>query len=606
MLLWVPLFLFGASVSLEVLPDTDNLAPDKPVEGTVIVTYPSDKKLDVDSFAYQKRPLKVDFVKRVEISGNDPLNVDSFRFSLPPLSVGLARIQPIEVKVGGNLYSSPTVAVEIKPRVKSQVFEKGSGAAGVLKIETIFVPNGPLYPGQKGVIGYRYSFKGNIELQEETLPLLDQNLFLKLGEKEIEEREEGDLSIREVKQEVEFKEAGTFDVKGAKVVGYGVSDKGWGPKTYFEPALVSTTPDFKVEVLPFPEAGKPPFFTGALGPFTLETGLEPISHIERGDRLNFHVRFGGEGVHSTLKAINLLCLPGWAGFFRVGDLPPEERGRQKGGNKTTLYSYEIIPLTPFASAIPPVWMAYFDPHQKKYVTLKSDPIPLTVVAGIQDKIPLLPQAESLLMKPLLPIPAPPLTLKQLEEKLNQTLLPFLVEETDSEPTDASYYEQLGRAYEAMERSPEAIWAYQKSLTLNPWNPSTQAALFALQEKRGLPQEAPKYPPNFLVYLIFAMGFVAALLFWRRKPVRTLGGAIALSALVWMGISTWILPLQGILLEGVDMTLFPSLAAPKVSETPLPAGLRVKVLDYEEEGEWLKVQDPSGQVGFVPFSVIKVI
>jgi hypothetical protein len=86
----------------------------------------------------------------------------------------------------------------------------------------------------------------------------------------------------------------------------------------------------------------------------------------------------------------------------------------------------------------------------------------------------------------------------------------------------------------------------------------------------------------------------------------LGGTLALSALLWLGIATWILPLQGIILQASDLTLFPSPAAPKVSEKPLPSGLRVKVLAYEEEGEWLKVQDPSGQVGFVPFSVIKVI
>lgn len=393
----LPFLLIADEVVIETLPDNDRLVEGRPIEGTLVVTYPADKALETSAFSYQKKPLHVDFVRRVSVKGANPLNVDSFRFKLPPLPSGLHTISPISVRLDGTSYSSVPVAIKVQDIELAKEPEKGAAKAS-LKLESVFVPEGPLFPGQKALVGYRYLFSGDIELKEEKLPLLDQDDFVKLGEKYVEERQEGDVSIREVLQRIEFDKPGDFDIAAGKAAGYRVQDRGWGPKQYFEPLLETETEALKVVVKPFPEEGKPPFFQGALGPFALNASVKAPPRLERGDRLIFNLAFEGAGVHSTLKPINLLCLPGWAGFFRTGDLPPQEQG----GEKKTVFSYELRPSTTLVDTVPPVFFAYFDPVKEAYSIVKTDPIPLKVeeTYGIEVSVP--EEPVTLKMNPILP------------------------------------------------------------------------------------------------------------------------------------------------------------------------------------------------------------
>ncbi|MCB1114598.1 MAG: BatD family protein [Chlamydiia bacterium] len=389
--------LFSEEVVIEVLPDNERLFEERPVEGTIVVTYPANKELKTDSFSYQKSSLVVDFLRRVSVSGQSPLNVDSFRFKLPPMPKGLQTLAPISVKVGDQSFSSTPVAVKIQELQKISV-KADKDLKAFLKLESIFIPDGPLYPGQKALVGYRYLFSGNIELKEEKLPLLDQEIFTRLGEKYVEERQEGQTSIREVMQRVVLSEPGSFEVPAGRAAGYRVEDRGWGPKTYFEPLLMTETPAFQVRVKPFPEAQKPSFFNGALGPFLMRAKIQAPPRLERGDRFIMNVTFNGEGVHSTLKALNLLCLPGWAGFFTTSDLPPQE----KGEDKETVFSYEIRPTTVLATEVPSIWFAYFDPFLERYETILSDPIPIKVVEANGAELPAYVEPAPLTMEPKLP------------------------------------------------------------------------------------------------------------------------------------------------------------------------------------------------------------
>lgn len=398
-------------IKVEVLLDQTTFSVSQPVLGSVVITRPSAALVDPKSFVYEGKPLAVEFLRKIDFPGNDPLALDTYRFKIDPFAVGLHVISPISVKINGQKYASIPISFEVKalskmpasrpqnvvttPLVKDQKEDKP-----FLKLDKIFREDGPLYPGQKVLVGYRYSFKGDIELREEVIPLLDLDTFKKLGEKNIEDRQEGQVSIRTITQRVEVLTPGQFKIPESYIDGYAYKDKGWGPKTYFEPILKSQVPAFNVEVKPFPATGKPPFFNGAIGPFELSATLKAPPVIEKGDKFVLNLFIKGTGVPSTLKPINLMCQPGWAGFFRAGDLPPQEKSKKE----ETSFSYELRPLNRLTTQVPPIWLAYFDPQSATYKTIKTEPFPIKVslpsVAPLVDK----PPVKALVMEPLLEIP----------------------------------------------------------------------------------------------------------------------------------------------------------------------------------------------------------
>lgn len=412
LLLWIFCVIQAEEVRVETVLDHSSYSDNEPINGSIFITRNKSSKVEGRSFSYQKKNLPVEFLRQVEFPDKtQPLVIDTYRFKLDPFPVGLQILPSISVLVGGTSYSSTPLSFEVKGLSKapkeSQKDVVGNGSPkAFLKLETIFLPDGPLFPGQKATIGYRYTFKGDIELRKEVLPLLDNNSFKKLGEKNIDDRQEGEISVREVLQRVEFEQPGNFKVDESLVSGYTYQDKGWGPKTYYEPPISSEIPPFVIEVKPFPVANIPPFFNGVIGPFQISAKVDAPPVLEKGDKFTLNVVFQGPGVHSTIKPINLMCQPGWDGFFRTGDLPPEEKS--KPGE--TRISYELKPLTRLVKEVPPVWLAYFDPPTASYKVIHTPPIPIKVILptamAIQEKA----RSESIVMKTALSMPdnLPPL------------------------------------------------------------------------------------------------------------------------------------------------------------------------------------------------------
>lgn len=199
-----------------------------------------------------------------------------------------------------------------------------------------------------------------------------------------------------------------------------------------------------------------------------------------------------------------------------------------------------------------------------------------------------------------------MSIKEIEEKLNQTIEPYLKAEREGQADSAPFWAALGNSYRGLERKPEAVWAYQKSLTMNPWNREVRANLSHLQEELLVPKSYPFLPPETLFYQLFALFFILFFFSSRFPKLRAGFGLFSLLTLLWIAFNTWFMPAEGIIMTPSDMTQLPTVFSPKVSSSPLKPGLKVEVLSYEEEGEWLKIRDETGKIGFVPFNAIKVI
>lgn len=366
-----------------------NIVENKALPGTIEVTHDQSIIIDPANFSMKGQPLKVSLTKNVKIASDNPLMVSIYSFELPPQPAGLEVLPEISLKVGDKIYKSFSSTYEVLPSssttpespsntpVEPNIpsIQTESHISGTLQIKAAVEGTEPLYPGQRLKFVYYYYYKGNIGLTKEQLPLLDAKGFLKIGDKEIKDYTVGENSVREITQVVEAVKPGHFSFGPSIVEGLAYQDNASGKTEYGNTTLKSEVPDMSVNVEPFPSAGKPASFNGAVGEFNFDVSLLNSPTITVGDKINLSIKISGKTSDWTgLPLPELCCQPGFSGLFSLSDIPPKEEIKQD--SKT--FIVEFRPLSDQIKEMPSIEFSYFDPTKRKYVVLHSQPIPLTV------------------------------------------------------------------------------------------------------------------------------------------------------------------------------------------------------------------------------------
>lgn len=391
-------FLPLAAVEVKIQANLDNytVGVDQPIKGTLSITHYLSEKIDPNSFKIEGKPLEVKYAQDTKISDTSDLVVSFYSFMLPGKPKGLHVLPPISVVVGGEQYQSLATTYEASENVKTAptipYFSQSSPAPtpttsgrsspqpiqdATLKMEGNYSGMPPFYPGQKIKMFYRYYFNTNIELTDETLPLLDAPGFRKIGSREINDTQEGNYSVREISQMVVATKPGKYDFQGAVVDGYLYKMDDFGQRQYQKPKIHVETLPLALTVNPFPEKGRPASFNGAIGPFNdFKVSLLSPSTVAIGDKIVLGIDISGEGALDTAPAPDLCCQPGFSGVFQTSDLPPTE----KIEGKSKHFEVELRPLTDAVKAVPVVEFAFFDPATQSYGVLHSQQISLDVHA----------------------------------------------------------------------------------------------------------------------------------------------------------------------------------------------------------------------------------
>jgi hypothetical protein len=135
---------------------------------------------------------------------------------------------------------------------------------------------------------------------------------------------------------------------------------------------------FTVVVLPVPEAGKPPSFTGAVGRFELRARVEPAD-VPAGEAAALVVEVEGEGNIESLPPPRLPALPGLEVY------PPSENAQVdvSGGvvSGVKRFSWVLVPKETGRIEIPAIEYGYFDPVSRSYDVAISGPLALHVRPG---------------------------------------------------------------------------------------------------------------------------------------------------------------------------------------------------------------------------------
>ncbi|HEV8617882.1 MAG TPA: hypothetical protein VGQ70_00145, partial [Candidatus Udaeobacter sp.] len=130
-----------------------------------------------------------------------------------------------------------------------------------------------------------------------------------------------------------------------------------------------------LEVKPLPK-GAPPGFSGAIGNFTMTTDAKPKG-VQVGDPITVTSTISGRGNFDRVGAPVIEDERGWHKY------PPSSRfakDDEVGISGTKTFETVLSPNEKKQS-LPVMEFSYFDPVKEQYVTLRSDPIAISVEGG---------------------------------------------------------------------------------------------------------------------------------------------------------------------------------------------------------------------------------
>jgi len=196
----------------------------------------------------------------------------------------------------------------------------------------------------------------------------------KIGEKEIKDTTEGNTSVTEISQVVEASNSGEFSYGPSVLEGNAYQADAYGAHTPTSAKITTTAPPVVVTVLPFPPEGKPSSFNGAIGKFQIESNLKSSADVNVGDEMTLEINITFSGNTQNIPIPEIGRQPGFDGFFRLNDLPPQEVVE---GNKKKI-TVQLRPLSPEIHEIPAIEFSSFDPVSSGYFVVHSQPIPITI------------------------------------------------------------------------------------------------------------------------------------------------------------------------------------------------------------------------------------
>ncbi len=139
--------------------------------------------------------------------------------------------------------------------------------------------------------------------------------------------------------------------------------------------FTKTSKPIEVEVLDVPVDGRPANFTGAVGRFRVSAQFEPLTGATN-QPVTLRVRIDGQGNAKLIELPKLELPPS----FELYDQKSSAK-YLKDGSSFKEFEVLIIPREPGVFEIPPVQIATFDPDAKKFVTVTSQPLNLTVTGA---------------------------------------------------------------------------------------------------------------------------------------------------------------------------------------------------------------------------------
>lgn len=148
-------------------------------------------------------------------------------------------------------------------------------------------------------------------------------------------------------------------------------------------------------VLPLPAEGRPADFNGLVGRYSIQSSAQP-TEVKVGDPITLTITISGDFL-KPVTAPDLNRIASLAENFKI----PADQSAPRTEGKQKIFTQTLRANTADVAEIPGIPLSYFNVEEGKYVTVRSDPIPLqvsqakTITAAQAEGISLQPQTREL-------------------------------------------------------------------------------------------------------------------------------------------------------------------------------------------------------------------
>jgi BatD DUF11 like domain len=348
----------------------------------------------------------------------DNFNVTSsvnYNYTILPLKAGTFRIPPQTVRIGSQAFQTPALTLNVgkSPGRSTNASAAQQTVSGKVAFAELVMTSENAYVGEMLPAEIRLAFDPRIRPQQEGDPEIKGQGFtttkLDQPRQTMETIDGRTYVVRIYKTAISPVHAGKFDIGPAEVKAiitiprrptrprsrsrspfdlFNLDDPFSDP--FFNDPFgvfgerreinVKSSP-VSLNVKPLPP-NAPSTFSGAIGNFTMTVNAGP-KNVQVGDPITVKAMISGRGNFDRTNAPVLEDTRGWHTY------PPSAKFKQDddvgmNGEKT----FEIV-VSPneVRKTIPALVFSYFDPTKDRYVTLRSEPIPIQVRGGAVTSAP---------------------------------------------------------------------------------------------------------------------------------------------------------------------------------------------------------------------------
>ena len=348
-------------------------------------------ELSVDGLDIQYAGPSEEAAIRIENGNFISEHTRTYSYQVVPQKNGKFTIPPITVEADGKTYSTQPVGLTVQPSSSANGDEDAEKQA----FAELVVPKKTLYLGESIPVEFRLYVDARIRWQYESLPDLGGEGWAKQKMPEPRsdqvERNGREYDLLTFKTLVTPSRAGKLTLGPSEIQfqaripraerSRGAQDPFGG---IFNDPFFSAMREIKVKapavevtVKPLPQTGKPADFSGAVGQFQFTAEGSP-NQVKIGDPITMKLRVAGKGSFDRVTAPVLTDPTGWRTYPPSSSFQADDTLNFTGA-KT--FEMAVIPEAK-KTAMPEFHFSFFDPAAEKYVTLKSEPAPLTVEGNV--------------------------------------------------------------------------------------------------------------------------------------------------------------------------------------------------------------------------------
>lgn len=212
------------------------------------------------------------------------------------------------------------------------------------------------------------------------------------------------------------------------------------------------------------------------------------------------------------------------------------------------------------------------------------------------------------------------TYEERKTAFNQAL--FLYHSLEQQESSVSNLDEaLANTYFQLGEYAWAILYDERALKKNGPNVSLLSDLEMTQKKLGVFTPPPQknwissltfFPQYYQwIFWIILLAFItfSASIWFPLRWIRKLAAGFAVLVLLFLGHVLFVYyftPIEGIVVKTTGLYREPNWHQPQITNQPLLAGSKVKVLQMTENEEWLKIENSSGLIGYIPTVRLRAI